>query len=123
MGCAEGTSLESHDGFTAYLMDAYNGEGKKCPFENPTRLFRSTDLTLEGCYQQCLNTADCAHFSFGHDSSHSAVAAGLSDTSGKYTCIDPPTHLLTGLFRTVCMGCVAGAPLEDHAGFTAYSTI
>jgi hypothetical protein len=69
---------------------------KKCPHQHGDRLFRSpesgsNDVTLAQCYLECLNTATCAHFSYG------------DHAGGK-----------------VCMGCTTLANEEDHVGFNTY---
>lgn len=65
--------------------------GHKCPHNHDDRLFRSTSLTVEECYAQCLADDRCNHFSHG---------------------------LYGG--DTVCMGCTTLDNAQAHDGFDAY---
>ena len=70
------------------------GTNMKCPHSDTYRLFRSEGKTVETCHNQCLDTADCALFSFGDD---------------------------TTSYSGVCMGCVAGSPIDGLDGFNVYN--
>lgn len=63
----------------------------KCPFNSNTRLFKSSGVTLEECYQLCYETEDCQYFSIGVRS-----------------------------YVGVCMGCTEDTVLETHNGFDAF---
>lgn len=70
--------------------------GQKCPHQHGDRLFRepssgSSAITLQQCYEECLATEGCLHFS------HGAHGGG-----------------------NVCMGCTTLAHAQTHAGFDAY---
>lgn len=98
-GLSAGASFEVYTGadcptspaaYTLALTD------KKCPYQHADRLFRtpsggSSGVTLQECYEECLATEGCRHFSHG-------------TWGGGY----------------VCMGCTTLAHAQTHTGFDAY---
>jgi len=95
MGCTVSDAAQPHEGFTLYDMPVAM-QNTKCPFNHEDRLFRtpssgSSDVTVEDCYEQCVLTAGCKHFSYG---------------------------AWQGAF--VCMGCTVSDEAHTHQGFTLY---
>ena len=75
------------------------GTDKKCPLDNPGRLFRTNDnepLTRLECYKRCSNTVGCDYFSLGEEN--------VADEA----------------WKGVCMGCTADSVLEDQTGFNSF---
>jgi hypothetical protein len=91
MGCPLSASLQGHSGYTTYRSVIHN---MKCPHNHEDRLFRSSDVTLEECEQQCSTTAGCNYFSHGS---------------------------FQGSF--VCMGCTQTTNLQGHNGFSTYRNV
>ena len=58
------------------------GIDKKCPMDE-NRLFKTTDLTLTECYEECYNTDGCHYFSFGAGTCMGCIAGSvLPDWTG-----------------------------------------
>lgn len=113
MGCVEGSTLQSHDGFTSYEMVVFKEDNDasseyslsalnmKCPQGNG-RLFRTPDrspLTKDECYQKCVDTEGCEFFTYAEGGNLPAKWEGM------------------------CMGCTAEARLSRHNGFNTYEVL
>ncbi|KAL3938411.1 MAG: hypothetical protein SGBAC_006673 [Bacillariaceae sp.] len=86
---------------------------RKCPFNDPNRLFRipagsettnDNRVTFDECFQECVDTESCSHFSYGE-------------------------FQIGGAMRKVCMGCSdeqgnlefdATAPIGNSQDFTVF---
>jgi len=85
----------AHTGLPVGVVDSAVPD-RKCPLNHEDRLFRtpssgSSDITIVDCYEQCLSTPGCNHFSYGA-------------WEGAY----------------VCMGCTESDEAHIHDGFTLY---